>query len=112
MPGERLLERIEAEPDFHRDRDAPRQDPAALQIHHWPGFRACRTGAKHPGRAIEKLPLPTRDPVRMHVEQLRQLGQPLLTLASVFSPLIAASATFASNAGVWFRRTPLVIALS
>jgi hypothetical protein len=48
----------------------------------------------------------------MHVEQLRQLGQPLLTLASVFSPLIAASATFASNAGVWFRRTPLVIALS
>src|ERR1700745_160919 len=29
MPGERLLDRLEAELDFHRDRQAPRQDPAA-----------------------------------------------------------------------------------
>jgi len=41
----------------------------------------------------------------MHVEQLARSD-------SVFSPLMAANATFALNAGVWFRRVRFVIALS
>jgi hypothetical protein len=32
VPGERLLDRCEAELDLHRDRDAPRQDPAAEPV--------------------------------------------------------------------------------
>jgi len=51
-----------------------------LQIHRRRRFRACRARAKHPRRTVEKLPLPTRDLVRMNVKLLRQLRQRLLAL--------------------------------
>ncbi len=54
------------------------------------------------GRPFEKLTLPLRDLVGVDIELLRQLG-------SVFSPLIAAKATFALKPGVWFRRVRFVI---
>ena len=54
------------------------------------------------GRAFEKLTLPLRDLIGVDIELLRQLGQRLLAL-------IAAKATFALKAGVWFRRVRFVI---
>jgi hypothetical protein len=51
---------------------------------------------------LQKLCFPLRDLVDVHVELLRHS-------TSVFSPFRAANATFALNAGLWFRRTRFVI---
>jgi len=51
---------------------------------------------------LQKLCFPLRDLVDVHVELLRQLDQRLLAFR-------AANATFALNAGLWFRRTRFVI---
>src|SRR3954447_23388474 len=53
-------------------------------------------------RPLQELSAPLRDLARMHVELL---GQP----PSVFSPLMAAIATFALKAGLWFRRGRFVM---
>ena len=54
------------------------------------------------GRAFEKLTLPLRD-------LLGWTSNCCANPASVLSPLIAAKATFALKAGVWFRRVRFVI---
>jgi len=58
--------------------------------------------AKKPGSSFEKLIPSGLDDIRMDIELCRQFG-------SVFSPFTAASATFALNAGLWFRRGRLVM---
>ena len=53
-------------------------------------------------RALQQLAAPLRDLVRMHIKLLGQLGQRLF-------PLMAAIATFALKAGLWFRRGRFVM---
>jgi hypothetical protein len=53
-------------------------------------------------RPLKELVLPLLDLIGMHVELLGQFHQRL-------SPLMAASATFALKAGLWFRRGRLVM---
>jgi hypothetical protein len=57
---------------------------------------------EHRRRALQELAAPLRDLVRMHVECWARS-------ASVFSPLMAAIATFALKAGLWFRRGRFVM---
>jgi len=63
------------------------------------GSRACTEDAS---RALLQRHLPSRDLVRVHVEELGHS-------ASVFSPLIADSATFALKAGLWVRLVRFVM---
>ena len=58
--------------------------------------------AKDTGRALLQLRLPGRDLVRVHVEQLGNS-------ASVFSPFMAAKATFALRPELCLRRLCFVI---
>jgi hypothetical protein len=51
-----------------------------LQIHRRRRRRPRRTGAEHPGRALKQLGLPVRDLIGVHIKELRQLRQRLLTL--------------------------------
>jgi len=72
-----------------------------FQIHSWSMERPWpRTQILR--QPLQKLCFPLRDLVDVHVELLRQLDQRLLALR-------AANATFALNAGLWFRRTRFVI---
>lgn len=75
-----------------------------LHVDHGRGGFRLRLGPKYTGSPVKKLATPLRDLVGVDVELLRQVG-------SVFSPLIAANATFALKAGLWFQRTRLVIPL-
>src|ERR1035437_6774085 len=80
-----------------------------------------RFTAKNSDGAFQKLALPLRDLVGMYVKLLSQLRKCLFSLDGgqshqgrkdtfgvgsgvVFSPLMAAKATFALNVAVWFRR--------
>ena len=73
-----------------------------LKVHNRFDSTSLRFSAKDPSRALQQLALPLRDLVGMHIELLRQLRQRLLSS-------IAAKATFALNAAVWFRRGRLLI---
>lgn len=76
----------------------------SLHIDLWFG-RCLRGFAENPGRAFMQLIAPLFDLVRVNVEIPRQLDQRLL-------PLIAATATFALNAGLWFMRGRLAMVFS
>jgi len=57
------------------------------------------------GCPFQKLRAPGRDLIGMDVELLGQFGR----ASGTYSPLIAASATFALKAGLWFRRGRLLM---
>jgi hypothetical protein len=74
---------------------------------------------EYPGRALKQLIAPLLDLVWMNIELLRQLDQrsgadaaPLGPRSPSLSPMIAATATFALNAGLWFRRGRLAMVFS
>ena len=73
-----------------------------LQIQRWPHGAGPGLRPEQSGSPLQKLRLPLRDLVDVNVELLRQFDQRLLALQ-------AATATFALNAGLWFRRTRFVI---
>jgi len=60
-------------------------------------------GPKYSGSPLQKLCFPLRDLVDVHV------GIVAPTRPASSPPFRAANATFASNAGLWFRRTRFVI---
>jgi hypothetical protein len=75
-----------------------------LHVDRWRSF-CLPVAAEDPGGPFEKLRSPGRDLIGVDVKLLRQFGR----ACGTYSPLIAASATFALKAGLWFRRGRLLM---
>ncbi len=89
-----------------------------LHVHSRSRF-SLRVRAKDARGTFQELGAPLRDLVGVNVELLSQFGQrsgayaaPLGPRSPSLSPLMAARATFALKAGLWFRRGRLVIVIS
>ena len=86
----------------NRSRASARRSWRAATSHRRSAALVSPLRTEQASRPFQQLASPLRDLVRVDVELLSQLGQCL-------SPLMAASATFALKAGVWFRRGRLLI---
>lgn len=75
-----------------------------LHVDRWRRF-CLAVAAEDLGCPFEKLRSPRRDLIGVDVKLLGQFGR----ACGTYSPLIAASATFALKAGLWFRRGRLLI---